>query len=431
MRFSRLLAPTLKEIPREAEAVSHQLLLRGGFIRPLSSGVYLFLPLGLRVLRKIEQIVREEMNRAGAQELLLSAIQPRELWEQTGRWASYGDDMMKLKDRTGREFGLGPTHEEVITQLVAQEIHSYQDLPKMLYQIQLKFRDEPRPRFGLLRCREFLMKDCYSFDVSREDAEKTYAVMKQAYETIFDRIGVPFIAVQADPGLIGGNLSHEFIMPADSGEDTIGLCGACGFAKNLGGAPARNPENAPADHTCPQCRDPKPLNPVRGMEIGHIFFLGTKYSEKLSAVFLDRDGMRKPIEMGCYGIGVSRLISAVIENRHDDKGILWPISVAPYRALVLATMMDKPEVVESARRLYADLQADFPGDVLIDDRDCRAGVKFHDADLMGIPIRAVLGRGVVEGRAELQLRSEKTPRAVSLDKLREEMRAHINGDLKN
>lgn len=407
MRRSSLLAPTLKEVPREAEAVSHRLLLRAGFIRPLSSGVYLFLPMGLRVLRKIEAIVREEMNRAGAQELLLAALHPRELWEATGRWESYGEDMMKVKDRTGREFGLGPTHEEVITNLVAQEIHSYQDLPKLLYQIQVKFRDEPRPRFGLLRCKEFIMKDCYSFHTSREDAEKTYAVMKRSYETIFTRIGIRFLTVQADPGLIGGNLSHEFIMPAESGEDTILTCSSCGYATSMG-----------AD-SCPECK--KPMASVRGMEIGHIFFLGTKYSSKLNAEFLDAAGVRKPIEMGCYGIGVSRLVSAVVESSHDDKGMIWPKAVAPFRVLVIATMMDKPDVVSAAERVFADLSNLYPGDCLMDDRECRAGVKFHDADLMGIPVRVVLGRGVAEGVAEIQERAIGTPRAVPLDRLTAEV----------
>lgn len=415
MRSSSLLAPTLKEVPRDAEAVSHRLLLRAGFIRPLSAGVYLFLPLGLRVLRKIETIVREEMNRSGAQELLLSALQPKELWQATGRWESYGDDMMKLKDRTGREMGLGPTHEEVITHLVAQEVHSYHDLPKLLYQIQVKFRDEPRPRFGLLRCKEFLMKDCYSFDTCRADAEKTYAVMKKAYETIFTRIGIPFMPVQADPGLIGGNLSHEFIMPSESGEDTISQCSACGFATHV--------EGAPDVSACPGCGSNHPMNRIRGMEIGHIFFLGTKYSSKLQAEFLDKDGVRKPIEMGCYGIGVSRLISAVVESRHDDKGMIWPTAVAPFRVLVIATMMDKPDVVAAAERAYAEISAVYPGDCLLDDRDVRAGVKFHDADLMGVPVRVVIGRGVAAGMAEVQERATAKSRDVSLDHLISEIKS--------
>ncbi len=412
MRSSTLLAPTLKESPKDAEAVSHRFLLRGGFVRPLSSGVYQFLPMGLRVLRKIETIVREEMDRAGAQELLLPALHPRELWERTGRWATYGDDMMKVKDRTGREFGLGPTHEEVITNLVSQEIHSYQDLPKLLYQIQVKFRDEPRPRFGLLRCKEFLMKDCYSFHTSREDAEKTYAVMKSSYETIFSRIGIPFFAVKADPGLIGGNLSHEFIMPAESGEDVVAVCETCSYADHVEG------EEAVA-RPCPSCQ--RPMRSVRGMELGHIFFLGTKYSEKLDAVYLDRDGARRPVVMGCYGIGVSRLISAVVESRHDELGMKWPVSVAPYRVQILVTMMDKPDVVSAAEQVYRDLSAQFPGDVLLDDRDVRAGVKFHDADLIGVPVRAVIGRGVAEGMAEVQIRATGEKRNVPLNQLVKEI----------
>ncbi|OGH55563.1 MAG: proline--tRNA ligase [Candidatus Lindowbacteria bacterium RIFCSPLOWO2_12_FULL_62_27] len=416
MRASVLLAPTLKEVPREAEAVSHRLLLRAGFIRPLASGIYLFLPLGLRVLRKIETIVREEMDRAGAQELLLAALHPRELWEATGRWASYGDDMMKLRDRTGREFGLGPTHEEVITQLAAQEIHSYQDLPKALYQIQVKFRDEPRPRFGLLRCKEFIMKDCYSFHATREDAEKTYERMLAAYKTVFTRVGIRFIPVRADPGLIGGNLSHEFIMPAESGEDTLIHCPSCGHAASLEGA-----EGAAPSSSCPACH--KEASLVRGMEIGHIFFLGTKYSAKLNAQFLDADGVRKPIEMGCYGIGVSRLISAVVESSHDDKGMIWPKSVAPYRVHLIVTTMDKPDVVAAAERAYADLSAALNGDCLIDDRDCRAGVKFHDADLLGIPVRLVFGRGVAEGNVELQERATGQSRSIPLKQAADEVKS--------
>lgn len=414
MKFSTLLAPTLKEVPREAEAVSHRLLLRAGFIRPLAAGVYLFLPLGLRVLRKIERIVREEMDLAGAQELLLSALQPRELWESSGRWASYGDDMMKLKDRVGREFGLGPTHEEVITSLVAHEIQSYHDLPKILYQIQVKFRDELRPRFGLLRCREFLMKDCYSFHTTREDAEKTYARMKHAYETIFTRLGIRFLTVQADPGLIGGSLSHEFIMPAQSGEDTILHCESCKSAMA-----AFLADGMPQKPNCPGCG--KTQSKLTGMEIGHIFFLGTKYSSKMGAEFLDADGSRKPIEMGCYGIGVSRLISAIVEASHDEKGMIWPKSCAPYRALVISTMMDKPDVVAASERVYSDLSKALQGDCLYDDRPARAGVKFNDADLVGIPVRVVLGRGVAQGSAEIQERQGAATRTVPLDRVVDEV----------
>ncbi|MBI4179258.1 proline--tRNA ligase [bacterium] len=415
MKLSVLLAPTLKEVPREAEAASHRLLLRGGFIRALSAGVYQFLPMGLRVLRKIEGIVREEMNRAGAQELLLPALHPRELWEVTGRWTTYGDDMMKVKDRTGRDFGLGPTHEEVITNLMAQEVQSHADLPKMLYQIQVKFRDEPRPRHGLLRCKEFLMKDCYSFDATREGAEKSYAVMKRAYETIFTRVGIPFFPVQADPGLIGGSLSHEFIMPSESGEDTVLRCESCDAAVS-----AMRPDGSPEAAACPACG--KDRKKMTGMEIGHIFFLGTKYSSKMHAEFLDADGTRKPIEMGCYGIGVSRLVSAVVEARHDEKGIVWPKSCAPYRAVVVPILMDKPDVIEAAERLYRDLDLAAPGDVLLDDRPARAGVKINDADLVGVPVRVVLGRGVSKGLAEIQERAGQKSREVPLESAVEEIR---------
>ena len=546
MRTSELFARTLREAPADEEAPSARLLLRAAFVRKLMSGVYTMLPLGLRVLRRIEAIVREEMNAAGAQEVLMPALQPSEPWKQTGRWQAYTAEelMFTLTDRAGREIGLGPTHEECVTPLVDHDYSSYRDLPVNLYQIQWKYRDEARPRSGLVRGREFLMKDAYSFDRDVEGLKVSYRKMVEAYQRIFDRCGLTYRVVEADPGLIGGDVNHEFMAPAGIGEDLFVHCDTCDYAANVEAASASVPEagdpegdlaavevvatpgaatieavaeqlgveagrvlkclvyrvghkmvavlvpgdrevsegklrrlfapdevemltdfeaaglvrgfvgpqglegieivadprvrlganwvagaNEPDAHAtgvnpgrdfrvdrweevatvhegdrCPRC-ETGTLRMGRSIEVGHTFQLGTKYSDPLKARFLDEDGVEKPFVMGCYGIGVSRIVASVVEQHNDDAGIVWPKAVAPFQVVVIPTNMDQPEVVEAAERLYGELGAGGI-EAVIDDRDARAGVKFADADLIGYPVQVVVGKkGLERGVIELKLRA--------------------------
>lgn len=549
MRTSHLLISTLKEVPADAEVISHQLMLRAGMIRKLASGLYTWLPIGLRVLRKIEHIVRDEMNKSGAQELLMPVVQPAELWQESGRWEQYGAELLRVSDRHGRAFCLGPTHEEVITDLVRNEIQSYKQLPINLYQIQTKFRDEIRPRFGIMRAREFTMKDAYSFHASSACLEQSYQQMYQTYTQIFTRIGLDFRAVLADTGSIGGNASHEFHVLADSGEDDIAFSDNSEFAANVELAEAINPEHqrsqsdaativkevatpnaktidqvaaqldtnsssilktllvkanpdhcesklvalvlrgdhqlnevkaekiaavlspltmasdeeiqscvgcepgsigpidltiplyvdraaaalnvftcganktgfhlegaqwptpitAPIDLRCVVEGDPSPdgngtLIIKRGIEVGHIFQLGKKYSEALNATVLNENGKSETIHMGCYGIGVSRVMAATIEQNHDDNGIVWPSSIAPFQVVLIPINLHKSDAVKQmTERLYQELEAQNI-EVLLDDRNERPGVKFADMELIGIPHRVVIGdkgleRGVLEYRA--------------------------------
>ncbi len=542
MRFSRGFFPTLKEAPAEAEVVSHRLMVRSGMIRRLAAGVYSLLPLGVRAQRKVERILREEMNRAGAQEVFLPALNPAGLWRKTGRWEIYGKELIRLKDRHERDFCLGPTHEEVITDLVAREVRSYRDLPLNLYQIQTKFRDEIRPRFGVMRGREFTMKDGYSFDRDEAGAERSYEEMVRAYERAFRRCGLRFSAVEADSGAIGGSFSHEFMVMADTGEEAVAACDSCGYAANVEKAPVRLrlPEGedgelekirTPGAHTveevaeffslpphrivktllyvadgepvaamipghrdlnevklknaldaaaleladpgtverltrsqvgfagpvglpgvrlvadqslegagglvvganetdhhyggaregrdfeagafadlalaldgdaCPRCE--AALGVRRGIEVGHVFKLGRKYSEALGADYQDENGETRGIVMGCYGIGVGRTVAAAIEQNHDEHGIIWPTPIAPYHVDVIAVKADDEETMRVCGGLYDALAASGV-DVVLDDRDERAGVKFKDADLIGFPYKAVVGpRGLREGKIELKSR---------------------------
>lgn len=545
VRWSKQLIPTLREAPQEAEIPSHQLMLRAGLIRKLASGLYTFLPLGLRALRKVERIVREEMDRAGALEILMPALHPQEIWEQTGRFDVLKDVMFKIRDRQERPMVLGPTHEEIVTDLVAHEVSSYRQLPINLYQIQTKFRDEIRPRFGLMRAKEFIMKDAYSFDTSWEGAEASYQAMYAAYKRIFKRCGLRTKIVEADTGAMGGSSSHEFMVLADSGEDGLVECEKCPYAANLEraetaleGAPRvfadaeKMPEvvatpgrrtieevadffkspperfiktliyladgapvavlvpgerevneiklrralkaesvtladdatiqrvtGAPVgfagpvgltirmiadlrlrgvrgaisganrndahvvnvdlarDTTvaefadlvfaregdgCPRCGGR--LVQKRGIEVGHVFKLGTKYSEKLGATYLDAEGKQHPAIMGCYGIGVTRTLQAVIEQCHDKDGIIWPVSIAPYDVQILAVNMQHAESVQIAEKLVAELEARGV-EVLYDDRDERPGVKFKDADLLGLPVRVSVGeKSLAKGGVEIRLR---------------------------
>ena len=555
MRVSQFFLSTSKEAPSEAELISHQLMLRAGLIKRLGSGLYTWMPLGLRVLRRIEAVVREEMNRAGAIELLMPAVQPAELWQETGRWALFGPQMLKIQDRHQRDFCFGPTHEEVVTDLARREIKSYRQLPLNFYQIQTKFRDEIRPRFGVMRAREFLMKDAYSFHADRDSLSDTYQVMFDAYTRIFTRLGLKFRAVAADTGAIGGSGSHEFHVLADSGEDLIAYCPDSNYAANLELAEALGPftPRAPASETMqkiatlgvksiddlaaflkveasrtvktlivegeasvialvvrgdhvlneikaekipgvkspltfaseaavrgatgaapgsvgpvglripvivdravammsdfvcganeddmhltgvnferdlpePQVADLRNVVPGdtspdgkgllalrRGIEVGHIFQLGTKYSEAMNATYLDEQGKAQPLEMGCYGIGVSRIVAAAIEQNHDDKGIIWPPAMAPFLLCIVAIAYTKSEMVkQAADGLYSVLsEAGF--DVLLDDRDERPGVMFADAELIGIPHRITVGeRGLKDGIIEYQLRQTGEASKVTL-----------------
>ncbi|HIE08807.1 MAG TPA: proline--tRNA ligase [Armatimonadetes bacterium] len=563
MRASRLYVPTLKETPTDAEIPSHILLVRGGFIRRLAAGIYQFLPLGLRVLRKVERIVREEMERIGAQEVLLSALQPAEIWKESKRWEEYGPELPRLRDMTGREMCLGPTHEEAITALVRGELRSYRQLPLTLYQIQTKFRDEIRPRGGLVRAREFVMKDAYSFHRDFEDLDRTYREMHDAYVRIFERMRLPTVVVEAETGPIGGAESLEFIVPVTTGEDFIIRCEGCGYAASRdraerGAPPSLSPPDAsgepppevvmtPGQRTveevssflgieprrlmkslvynadgrlvmalvrgdselnewklrrllgasemrmatneevlracgapigfvgpwgmkegievvadydiaegrnwvtganredahvvnlnvgrdfqvdrfadiryveegdpCPRCG--RPLTIRRGMEVGHIFKLGTKYSEAMGATFLDEDGKEKPFVMGCYGIGVSRLVAAIVEAHHDERGIIWPPAVAPFHAVVLVLNPEEKELMEAGEEAYETL-LDAGFEVVLDDRDERAGVKFKDADLIGYPVKVVVGRKFIESKAlEVQERASDERAYASLRDLPE------------
>jgi len=556
MKTSKLLIPTLRDDPGEAETVSHRLMLRAGLIRKVAAGIYTYLPLGLRVIRKIEQIIREEMNRAGAQELLMPIAAPAELWKETARWDYYGKELLRFKDRHERDFCLGPTHEEVITDLFRREVRSYRQLPLNFYQIQTKFRDEIRPRFGLMRGREFIMKDAYSFDLDEAGAKVSYQNMYDAYTKIFTRCGLTFRAVEADTGLIGGDVSHEFMVLADTGEalvvysdqgsyaanleraevlpptetdtsallpltpiatpqrrtvedvtaflqitprqlvktllyragtesvavlirgdhevneiklarllkvtdvtlsdpETVQRLTGCppGFAGPIGIQPVRiladwavqgmknvvigankvdtHYQNANinrdfsveefADLRNAQAGDPSPRGPgvltlARGIEVGQVFLLGTKYSQKMNATILDEQGKERLAIMGCYGIGVGRTAAAAIEQHHDDKGIIWPFSIAPFH-LHLLTVSQSEKTTSTATRLYSELTA-AGFDVLWDDRPDRAGVKFNDADLIGIPFQIVVGdKGLADGIVEMKIRRDGTKSRVAPDDL--------------
>ncbi len=385
-----MFVPTLKENPQEAEIASHSLMLRAGMIRQLSSGVYIFLPLGLRTLNKITRIVKEEMDRAGGQELLLPALHPGELWKETGRWEIYGPELIRLKDRKDRDFCLGPTHEEVITDLARREIHSYRQLPLLLYQIQTKFRDEMRPRFGVMRAREFIMKDLYSFDRDFEGLRVSYEKMYNAYCKVFSRCGLSYKAVPAESGVIGGEVSHEFLILADSGEEKFSVCPSCDFSTTQD------------EEKCSNCG--ANLEEKRGIEVGHIFQLGTKYSEPMKAYFVDKDGEEKPLIMGCYGIGIGRTMAAAIEAYHDEKGIQWPISISPYEVEIIPVNWKKVEQRKAAEGIYQELkEKDF--EVVIDDREFSAGYKFSEADLIGFPLQVIVGEKMSqEGKIEIKVR---------------------------
>jgi len=555
VRFSKLFGKTLRQAPAEAESISHQLLLRAGMVAQEAAGIYSYLPLGWRVLKKIENIIREEMDKAGGQELMLPVLQPFELWQQSGRYVSFGKSLFTLTDRKEHTLALGPTHEEVITDLVHRYVQSYRELPLLLYQIQTKLRDEPRPRGGLIRVREFIMKDLYSFDADAAGLDESYQKMSQAYRDIYARLGLPALMVEADSGAIGGKESHEFMVITDAGEDEVIHCPSCGYAANAEKAQfAKKKSNAeaplsleeiatpgttaieevadfvgvptsqtlksvfyhadgefifaiirgdlevnetklrnalnctelrlategevneaglvagfaspigikgvkvvaddsittdsnfivgankPGYHlrnanyprdfqvdlitdialarsgdSCPKCQGE--LSSARGIEVGHVFKLGTFISEKFGASFLDNDGKSQPIVMGTYGIGLGRLLAAIVEQSHDDKGIIWPLSVAPYQVYLCPLNLEKSAVLPTAEKIYQELQKEGI-DVLFDDRNDSPGVKFNDADLLGIPLRLTLSPRTLQSQSvEAKWRTEKEAQLLPLENL--------------
>ena len=571
MRYSRALVPTLKEAPADAQTASHILLMRGGYIRRVGAGIYSFLPLGWRVVSKVADIVREEMNRAGAQEILMPAAVPAELWQESGRWQKYGPELLRFKDRKSADFLIGPTHEEVVVDIVRRDVKSYRQLPVNLYQIQTKFRDEARPRAGLIRGREFIMKDAYSFHAGDEDAHRTYRAMYDAYTRVFKRCGLAFRAVEADTGNIGGSLSHEFQVLAQSGEDKIVSCTKCDYAANVEQAEVRRSERvdtggssraldrvatpgkktiedvaaflkiapssmiktlvfladgkpvvalvrgdhdvneiklrkllgaaevvmagdnavtevtgapagfagpvglrgvrivgdlevrnlrdaatganaadqhlvgvdaardlegvewadlrvAAAGDPCPRCGEGV-FERFAGIEVGHVFFLGTKYSEPMGCTYLGDDGQLRPMVMGCYGIGITRVAAAAIEQNFDADGIIWPMSLAPYQVEVLTLQAKDADVVAAADKLYADLRA--AGiDALYDDRDERPGAKFKDADLIGVPLRVAVGKkSLAEGNVEVKLRRDKAATLVPVAEAAERIAGMVRAEL--
>jgi prolyl-tRNA synthetase len=429
MRLSRYFLPILRETPKEAEIVSHRLMLRAGMIRQEAAGIYAWLPLGFRVLQKIEQIVREEQDRAGAIELLMPTLQLADLWRESGRYDAYGPEMLRIQDRHKREMLYGPTNEDMITEIFRSYVRSYRDLPKILYHIQWKFRDEQRPRFGVMRGREFLMKDAYSFDVDEAAARLSYNRMFVAYLRTFARMGLKAIPMRAETGPIGGDLSHEFIILAETGESGV-YCNKDVLDLAIPGADvdydgdltphvrqwtsfyaatedvhdaARFEREVPADkrvHT-------------RGIEVGQIFYFGTKYSEPMKALVSGPDGVERPVHGGSYGVGVSRLAAAIIEASHDDAGIKWPEAVAPFRAMILNLKQGDTGTDAACEQLYRELTAKGV-DVLYDDRDQRPGAKFATADLIGIPWQLLIGpKGLVEGKVEIKRRSDGSRELVS------------------
>ena len=404
MFWSKVFLPTLKDTPQDAEVISHQLMLRSGMIRRVTSGIYTWLPIGLKVLRKVENIVREEMDASGAQEVLMPMVQPKELWEETQRWEKMGPELLRIQDRHERDFCLGPTHEEVITDLIRNNVKSYKELPLNLYQIQTKFRDEVRPRYGVMRGREFLMKDSYSFNLDEDSLNESYVLMKEAYKKILDRLGLQFKIVKADSGAIGGDASEEFHVLAENGEDTIAISDSSDFAINtellleegediesLQGKPSPDGEGI--------------IEIKKGIEVGHIFQLGKVYTDAMKANVLDNEGKAQNLFMGCYGIGVSRLVAAAIEQNNDDKGILWPEAMTPFEVNIIAIGFDKDEkIAKASTDLYSKLSS-MGYEVMLDDRKDGYGTKMKDAELIGIPINVIIGKQYLQnGEIELKHR---------------------------
>ena len=406
MQLSKYPLITYKETPVDAELTSHQLMLRAGLIKKLASGLFSWMPIGLKVLRKIEHIVREEMDRSGAYEVSMPAIQPADLWQETGRWEAYGNLLLKMEDRQGRLFCFGPTHEEVITDIVRNELKTYRQMPVNFYQIQTKFRDEIRPRFGVMRAREFLMKDAYSFHLDQPSLDLEYENMGTTYNTIFTRLELDFRKVRADSGEIGGSLSHEYHVLADSGEDEIGYCDEEDYAANVEMIEGNTAPNGGK------------LSFTRGIEVGHIFQLGDKYSKSMNCTVLNDKGDSIYPLMGCYGIGISRIMASSIEQNHDESGIIWPEPLAPFQIIIVALNKNTEDTtLTKSRKIYHQL-LESGYEVLLDDRNERAGVKFADADLLGIPKRLIVSeRGLDNQTIELNFRDEKNKIDVPFEQL--------------
>ena len=406
MQLSKYPLITYKETPVDAELTSHQLMLRAGLIKKLASGLFSWMPIGLKVLRKIEHIVREEMDRSGAYEVSMPAIQPADLWQETGRWEAYGNLLLKMEDRQGRLFCFGPTHEEVITDIVRNELKTYRQMPVNFYQIQTKFRDEIRPRFGVMRAREFLMKDAYSFHLDQPSLDLEYENMGATYNTIFTRLGLDFRKVRADSGEIGGSVSHEYHVLADSGEDEIGYCDEENYAANVEMIEGNTAPNGGK------------LSFTRGIEVGHIFQLGDKYSKSMNCTVLNDKGDSIYPLMGCYGIGISRIMASSIEQNHDESGIIWPEPLAPFQIIIVALNKNTEDTtLTKSRKIYHQLK-ESGYEVLLDDRNERAGVKFADADLLGIPKRLIVSeRGLDNQTIELNFRDEKNKSDIPFEQL--------------
>ena len=404
MFWSKVFLPTLKDTPQDAEVISHQLMLRAGMIRRVTSGIYTWLPIGLKVLRKVENIVREEMDASGAQEVLMPMVQPKELWEETQRWEKMGPELLRIQDRHERDFCLGPTHEEVITDLIRNNIKSYKELPLNLYQIQTKFRDEVRPRYGVMRGREFLMKDSYSFNLDEDSLNESYVLMKEAYKKILDRLGLQFKIVKADSGAIGGDASEEFHVLAENGEDTIAISDSSDFAINTE-LLLEEGENIESLQGKPSPDGEGIIEIKKGIEVGHIFQLGKVYTDAMKANVLDNEGKAQNLYMGCYGIGVSRLVAAAIEQNNDDKGIIWPEAMTPFEVNIIAIGFDKDEkIAKASTDLYSKLSS-MGYEVMLDDRKDGYGTKMKDAELIGVPINVIIGKQYLQnGEIELKHR---------------------------
>lgn len=408
MKQTLLFIPTLRDTPKEAEVISHKILLRGGYIRQLAAGIYTYLPLAYRIIKKIENIIREELDAIGCSELLMPTMQPKDIWEESGRWQNYGKELIRLQDRHERDFCLGPTHEEVITTVVRDYLSTYKRFPLALYQIQTKFRDEFRPRFGLMRGREFIMKDLYTFHTTEEDLDHWYLKVRQAYQNIFARLGIYYKIVSADSGNIGGKESEEFMALCEIGEDTIVYSEESDFASNTElcdlpvGAPSPDGKGT--------------IMHAKGIEVGHIFKLGINYSEPMKAIFVDQDQVQRPIIMGCYGIGISRLLMAILEQHAEEDKVVWPSEVTPFQIHIIPLEKERTAAYEFAEKLYEKLNKDY--EVLFDDRNERAGVKFNDADLIGINHRIIVGRKAAEGIFEYKrLADDYTKELSSFDEL--------------
>ncbi|NCX24359.1 MAG: proline--tRNA ligase [Proteobacteria bacterium] len=411
MLFSKILLPTLKDAPQEAEVISHKLMLRAGMVRKVASGIYTWLPLGLKVLRKIENIVREEMDSSGAQEVLMPMVQPKELWDETNRWEKMGPELLRIKDRHDRDFCLGPTHEEVITDLIRNNVKSYKELPLNIYQIQTKFRDEVRPRYGVMRGREFLMKDSYSFNIDESCLEETYLTMRNTYKKVLERMGLEYKIVSADSGAIGGDASEEFHVLAETGEDTIAVSDSSEYAINTE-LLLKEGEDIESLEGKPSPDGKGTIEIKKGIEVGHIFQLGKVYAEDMKANVLNNEGKASTLYMGCYGIGVSRLVAAAIEQNNDDKGIIWPHSIAPFDINIIAIGYEKDEkIAEASNNLYKEL-IEMGYDVLLDDRKDGYGTKIKDSELIGVPLNIIIGKQFLESE-EIEFRTRSGDTSLS------------------